>query len=151
ITTLALLVAETFVPRRRRRAPTHRWPNVGLFVADTIVLRVLGIASLSGAALFAGDLDWGLLNQFAAPAPVEFGIAIVLQDLGMYVQHRLFHGPRWLWRLHAVHHTDVEFDVTTGIRFHPGEMVVSYALKALVVVAVGASAWAVVAFEVLLN
>jgi sterol desaturase/sphingolipid hydroxylase (fatty acid hydroxylase superfamily) len=147
----ALLAWETLAPRRPRRALSRRWPNVGLFVVDSVLLRLLGIASLGGAALFADDLGWGLLNQFDAPAPVEFIAAFVLLDLGMYVQHRLFHGPKWLWRLHAVHHADTEFDVTTGLRFHPGEMVVSFALKAAVIVAIGASLWAVIAFEAMLN
>jgi sterol desaturase/sphingolipid hydroxylase (fatty acid hydroxylase superfamily) len=147
----ALLTAEALAPRRPRRAPQRAWPNVGLFVLDGIVARVAAASSLGVVAVAAGANGWGFFNRFAAPTWLALPLTVLLLDLGMYVQHRLFHRLRWLWRLHAVHHADTEFDVTTGIRFHPGEIVVSFALKALVVVAAGASAWSVVVFEMVLS
>lgn len=147
----ALIAAETFAPQRMRRAWVRRWPNVALFALDGAVVRLLGLSSLGLVAAAAAANGWGLFNRFAAPPWIELPVSVVLLDLGMYVQHRMFHRAPWLWRLHAVHHADMEFDVTTGIRFHPGEIVVSFALKAVVAIAVGASVWSVVVFEVVLS
>jgi len=146
-----LIAAETFAPRRRRRRLSRIWPNAGLFVVNGLGARLLGISSLGVVAATAAANGWGLFDRYDAPPWVEMPLSLVLLDFGMYVQHRLFHRLRWLWRLHAVHHADTEFDVTTGIRFHPGEIVVSFALKALVVIAAGASVWSVVIFEVMLS
>ena len=146
-----LIAAEAFAPRRARRRLSQRWPNVALLVLNGGVTRVLGLSSLGVIAATAAANGWGLFNQIAAPKWFELPGSVVLLDFGMYVQHRLFHRVPWLWRLHAVHHVDTEFDVTTGIRFHPGEIVVSFALKAAVVIAAGASVWSVLVFEVVLS
>jgi len=147
----ALIGAETFAPRRSPRRLSQRWPNAALFVLNGGVGRVLGLSSLGVVAATAAAHGWGLFNRISAPPWFELPFSVVLLDFGMYVQHRLFHRVPWLWRLHAVHHADTEFDVTTGIRFHPGEIVVSFALKVAVVIAVGASVWSVVVFEVVLS
>lgn len=151
VTTAALILAEAHRPRRPRRGLRQMWQNVGLLLANTVAVRLVSATSLAGFAVIATANGWGLLNRFDAPSWAEFGIAVVALDLNMYVQHRLFHWLPWLWRLHAVHHSDTWFDVSTGVRFHVGEILVSFAIKLLVVLALGASVWAVIVFEALLS
>ena len=103
------------------------------------------------ATVAANVRHWGLFAQIDAPDLLETSADIIALDASVYLQHRLFHGLPWLWRLHAVHHSDTSFDLTTGIRFHPGEAVTSFAMKAATVVILGASPWAVLVFEVLLS
>lgn len=135
-------------PARRK----SRWPgNIGLVALDTVVVRFLFPAAAVGAAVFAGAKDWGLFNQVAAPGWIETIVALVLLDLLIYGQHVLFHRVPALWRLHRVHHSDTVMDVTTGLRFHPVEIVLSMSIKIAAVVALGASPVAVLLFEVLLN
>src|SRR5262245_42682540 len=146
-------VWESFSPRRR---PTlsrpARWPhNLGLLLVDVLTLRLLA----SGAAVVvahAGEAGgWGLLNTVGLPLWFEIAVAVVLLDLVIYFQHVMFHAVPTLWRLHRVHHADVDFDVTTGVRFHPIEILLSTGLKCTAVAAFGASALAVLLFELLLN
>ena len=100
----------------------------------------------------AGEAQgWGLLNVIALPTWLEVGAAVVLLDLAIYFQHVLFHAVPVLWRLHRMHHADLEFDVTTGLRFHPVEVALSMVIKIGVVAALGAPALAVLIFEVLLK
>jgi sterol desaturase/sphingolipid hydroxylase (fatty acid hydroxylase superfamily) len=138
---------------RPKRTPqrAHVWSNFGLFVTNTILARLVGVGSIVAVAANGSDRGWGLFSWLTAPAWFEFLIAIVALDFGMYVQHRLFHWVPWLWRLHAVHHSDVEIDVTTGVRFHVGEALTSFVLKGVAVTALGASVPAVLTFEVLLS
>ena len=148
-----LMAWEFMAPRRaltvgRRR----RWPgNVGIVVLDTVLLRVLFPTAAVGLALVADIRGWGLLNAVAVPAWLAFVIAIVLFDLIIWAQHVLFHKVPLLWRLHRMHHADLDIDVTTGIRFHPVEILLSMGIKLGAVVALGAPALAVMVFEVLLN
>jgi sterol desaturase/sphingolipid hydroxylase (fatty acid hydroxylase superfamily) len=102
-------------------------------------------------ALFADDRRWGLLNNFPLPRWIAILTSVVLLDLAIYLQHVMFHAVPALWRIHRMHHADLDFDVTTGVRFHPFEMVISMVFKFAVIVALGAPAAAVLAFEVLLN
>jgi len=146
-----LALAERCWPRRPHRPMKSAAANVGLLLTNTIVVRLLSSASLVGIAVGVSAMNWGLFALIDAPATLETFLAIVLLDASMYLQHRLFHRVAWLWRLHAVHHSDTSFDLTTGIRFHPGEAVTSFAMKAAAVVIVGADAWAVLIFEVLLS
>jgi sterol desaturase/sphingolipid hydroxylase (fatty acid hydroxylase superfamily) len=144
---------EIAAPRRRavftRRA---RWPhNLGLLVINGLVLRVVAPGAAIAVAI-AGEMhDWGLVNALALPAWLAVPLAIVLLDLAVYFQHVTFHAVPALWRLHRVHHTDLDFDVTTGTRFHPIEILVSTLIKMAAVAAIGAPAVAVLVFEVLLN
>jgi sterol desaturase/sphingolipid hydroxylase (fatty acid hydroxylase superfamily) len=149
ISTLA--VAERLRPRRPNRSTRSRVTNVALLLLNTLLVRAITTTSLVAVAATAQTMQWGALTRVAAPTWIEFAIAIVLLDAGMYLQHRLFHWVPWFWRLHAVHHSDTAFDLTTGIRFHPGEILVSLAIKAAMVVALGASPWAVLTFEALLS
>ncbi len=144
---------EVFAPRRAHGvARASRWPgNFGLIALDTVALRLLFPAAAVGAALFANKRGWGLLNSVDLPPWLEIVIAFVALDLVIYAQHVLSHRVPVLWRLHRVHHSDVTLDITTGIRFHPIEILLSMAIKIAAVLALGASATAVLLFEIVLN
>ena len=151
---LALLMAwELFTPRRR---PTvgrgRRWPGtVGVVVIDALLLRILFPTAAVGLALVAEANGWGLLNFVAVPDWLAILVTVLLLDLIIYAQHVLFHAAPWLWRLHRMHHADLDIDVTTGIRFHPAEILLSMVIKLGAVVALGAPALGVMIFEILLN
>jgi sterol desaturase/sphingolipid hydroxylase (fatty acid hydroxylase superfamily) len=144
---------EALWPRRSRRfARRERWPhNLGLLALDVVLLRVLAPGAAIAVALAAEAHGWGLLSNSALPTWARVLVAIVALDLAIYLQHVLFHAVPALWRLHRVHHADIDFDVTTGTRFHPLEIVLSTGIKAAMVGAIGAPAIAVMAFEILLN
>lgn len=145
---------ELAAPRRQplfsRRS---RWPhNLGLLVVDALVLRVLLASGAAiGVALAAQEHGWGLLNLVSVPSWAAFLIGVVLLDLVIYFQHVMFHAVPTLWRLHRVHHADLDFDVTTGVRFHPIEILISTVIKCAAVAAIGAPAVSVLVFEVMLN
>ena len=148
-----MLAAEVLWPRRagpmqRRR----RWgANLGLALVDTVAVRLLFPLGAAGVALWAATRGVGLLNVVAWPAWAEGVLAFLALDAAIYWQHRLFHRIPLFWRLHRMHHSDLEFDATTGVRFHPVEIVVSMLIKLAVVVALGAPVLAVILFEVVLN
>jgi len=151
----ALLAAvEVLTPRRRRIiGRRRRWiGNLGLVVAATILVRAVPFASALAMAELADDRGWGLLRA-VGPVPLWMGVAasIVFLDLAVYLQHVLFHALPALWRLHRVHHTDPELDVTTGVRFHPIEILLSAGFKGAVVGALGAPVLGVIVFEIVLN
>lgn len=148
-----LALAEHVWPRRRRSfSRRRRWPaNVGILVVDTVALRVLLPLLAVGMALEAGRRGWGVFNALALPFWIEFVLAVLILDLVIYFQHWLFHVVGPLWRLHRMHHTDLDFDVSTGVRFHPIEILISMGIKIGAVAILGAHAAAVVSFEILLN
>lgn len=144
---------EILAPRRalklRRRS---RWPaNLAVVVLNTIIVRLLFPAAAVGMALAAEARGWGLLHQPGLPAWAAMAAGIVLLDLAIYLQHVMFHAVPALWRLHRMHHADLDIDFTTGARFHPVEIVLSMLIKFAVISALGVPAAAVVLFEVLLN
>lgn len=150
---VAVALWEVFAPRRRpafgRRA---RWPhNIGLLLINVILLRVVAPGAAIAVAMTAEAGGWGLLNAIPFPAWLAVPVGVVVLDLAIYFQHVMFHAVPTLWRLHRVHHADLEFDVTTGSRFHPFEILVSTAIKCAAVAASGAPAISVLIFEVLLN
>jgi sterol desaturase/sphingolipid hydroxylase (fatty acid hydroxylase superfamily) len=151
---LVLLVGfEDAAPRRAMRVGRRRrWPaNLSLALLNTLLLRLTFPAAAVGAAMLAEARGWGLLNLVPLPAWFEVGTSIVLLDLVVYGQHVLFHAVPMLWRLHRVHHADPELDATTGLRFHPLEILLSMSIKAGAVIALGAPVIAVLAFEIILN
>jgi sterol desaturase/sphingolipid hydroxylase (fatty acid hydroxylase superfamily) len=151
---LALMLAwEMLAPRRSLAVGRGaRWPsNLGVAALNTVLLRTVAPVAPVGLALLGQDNGWGLLNQVRLPEWAAFIVAIIVLDLAIYLQHVLFHAVPVLWRLHRMHHADLEFDVTTGLRFHPIEILLSTLIKLAVVIALGAPAVAVIAFEVLLN
>ncbi|HWM49257.1 MAG TPA: sterol desaturase family protein [Xanthobacteraceae bacterium] len=149
----AMTLWELLAPRRRQAIRRlRRWPgNLGIVVIDSILVRLAFPMAAVGMALLAQQNGWGLFNRVAAPEWLAIVASIVLLDLAIYLQHVLFHAVPGLWRLHRVHHADLEFDVTTGLRFHPVEIMLSMLIKFSVVAALGAPAVAVLVFEVLLN
>jgi sterol desaturase/sphingolipid hydroxylase (fatty acid hydroxylase superfamily) len=148
-----MAVWEFFGPRRKQAIGRGvRWPgNLGVVAVDTILVRLLIPATAVGVALVAQAHGWGFFNVIALPFWIAVVSAVILLDLAIYLQHVLFHAVPALWRLHRMHHADLEFDVTTGLRFHPIEILLSLMIKLAVVAAIGAPAVAVLIFEVLLN
>jgi len=144
---------ELFAPRRRlsvRKAP--RWAsNLGLVVLNGILARFLVPITAVAAALVCESRAWGLLHLVEWPYWLEALLTVVAFDLAIYLQHVMFHAVPALWRLHMVHHADLDFDVTTGLRFHTLEILLSAFIKLAAVMVIGPSAVAVVIFEVLLN
>jgi sterol desaturase/sphingolipid hydroxylase (fatty acid hydroxylase superfamily) len=148
-----MAVWELAQPRRELRAQKGaRWfANLGIVVLDTVVVRILFPTAAVGTALVAAERGWGLLNNLELPAALSIVTAVLVLDLCIYLQHVMFHAVPALWRLHMVHHADVDFDCTTGLRFHPLEIVLSMVIKLGAVVVLGPSAVAVIIFEVVLN
>jgi sterol desaturase/sphingolipid hydroxylase (fatty acid hydroxylase superfamily) len=149
----AMAAWEILAPRRGQNLGRGtRWPsNIGIVVLDTVLVRLVFPTTAVGLALVAEAQGWGLLHTLALPAWVSVPLAVMALDLAIYLQHVLFHAVPALWRLHRMHHADLEFDVTTGARFHPIEILLSMGIKLGVVAALGAPAVAVLVFEVLLN
>lgn len=144
---------EIVAPRRRLIASKLlRWSNnLALVALNSVLLRALFPAAAVGVAAFAAGQGWGLFNYFAAPFWLALPASVVLLDFVIYLQHVMLHAVPLLWRLHRVHHADLDFDVTTGTRFHPIEIVLSMLIKAAVILLLGPPVVAVVIFEVLLN
>ena len=144
---------EMLAPRRGLRLPKRaRWTaNLSLVALNTLILRLLFPAAGVGAAALAADRGWGLLALVDLPVWAAVLLSLLVLDLAVYLQHVVFHAAPTLWRLHLVHHADLDFDVTTGLRFHPIEIVLSMLLKVTVVTALGAPVLGVLVFEVLLN
>ena len=149
----AMAMWELAAPRRKQELGRQaRWPgNLGIVFLDTLLVRLIFPMGAMGVALLAEARGWGLFNAFGMPTWVAVPACVILLDLAIYLQHVLFHAVPALWRLHRVHHADLEFDVTTGVRFHPVEILLSMVIKLGVVAALGAPALAVLTFEVLLN
>ncbi len=138
--------------RQLRVAKGGRWiANLGLTFVSTIVARVIFPTAAVGMALLASDRGWGLLNNIDLAPVVSMIAAVIVLDFIVYLQHVMFHAVPALWRLHMVHHADLDFDVTTGLRFHPLEIVLSMVIKLAAVAVLGPPAVAVLVFEVLLN
>lgn len=143
---------EAMAPRRRDITRIVRWTsNLGIVVVNTVVLRLVFPTAAVGFAAVAETQGWGLFNVFEAPTWVAFLVAVVVLDVAIYIQHVMFHAVPVLWRLHRMHHADLGFDVTTGLRFHPVEIVLSMVFKIAVLAALGAPVAAVLVFEIVLN
>lgn len=144
---------ELAAPRRRLTVPKRlRWVNnLVLVVLNSVLLRALFPAAAVGVAVFATQQGWGLFNYFAVPLWIAMLVSVMFLDFAIYLQHVMFHAVPLLWRLHRVHHADLDIDVTTGTRFHPIEIVLSMLIKAAVILVLGPPVVAVVIFEVLLN
>jgi sterol desaturase/sphingolipid hydroxylase (fatty acid hydroxylase superfamily) len=149
----AMAIWELLTPRRRQGiGRLRRWPNnLGIVVLNTLLVRLAFPIAAVGTAMAAEQHGWGLFNWLSVPIWLAVVTSILLLDLAIYLQHVLFHAVPLLWRLHRMHHADLEFDVTTGARFHPIEIALSMVIKIGIVAALGAPAAAVVIFEVLLN
>jgi sterol desaturase/sphingolipid hydroxylase (fatty acid hydroxylase superfamily) len=148
-----MAIWEVAAPRRPLTAGRKpRWPsNLGILVVDILVVRILVPTAAVGAALFAAGRGWGLLHYLGLRLSVAALIGFVVLDLVIYAQHVVFHRVPWLWRLHRMHHADLDIDVTTGFRFHPFEILISLCIKIAAVLAFGIPPVAVFVFEVVLN
>ncbi|MSN26732.1 MAG: sterol desaturase family protein [Geobacter sp.] len=144
---------EYLAPRRPLTTPKgQRWlVNGSIVVLDTLVVRYVSPLLPNGLAELAAVNGWGVLNLVALPFWSKVLIAFMVFDLIIYLQHRAFHRIPILWRLHRIHHTDLDLDVSSGIRFHPIEIIISICIKMAVVVLIGAPPLAVVLFEIILN
>ena len=150
---VTMLLWELLAPRRALSVSRAlRWTsNLGLLALNTIVLRLMFPAAAVGIGYSVGQRGWGLFNLVDLPFWFEVPAAVLLLDLAIYLQHRLVHQVPLLWRLHRVHHADLDFDLTTGSRFHTIEIIVSMLIKWLVILLLGPALIAVLVFEVLLN
>ena len=148
-----MAIWELIGPRRTQTIGRgRRWPNnLGVVVVDTLLVRILFPTTAVGLAVIANAHGLGLFNVVPRPAWIGVVASVILLDLAIYFQHVLFHAVPALWRLHRMHHADLDIDVSTGLRFHPIEILLSMVVKLAVVLALGASALAVLLFEVLLN
>ena len=150
---LAMALWEIAAPRRPLSiSKGPRWTaNLGMAIFNTILVRLLFPLAGVGMAAYAAERGFGLFNNVDMPYWLATIASIVVLDLVIYLQHVLFHAVPVLWRLHRVHHADLDFDVTTGARFHPIEIALSMLIKFVAILVLGAPATAVVLFEVILN
>ena len=148
-----MAVWEFLAPRRQlQTSKSMRWfSNLGIVSIDTLSLRLLLPFFAIDVAITAEKVGGGLLNSVSLPYWLKVTMGVVVLDLAIYLQHVMFHGLPILWRLHMMHHSDLDFDVTTGVRFHPIEILLSMGIKMIIVSLVGISAAGVLIFEVLLN
>jgi sterol desaturase/sphingolipid hydroxylase (fatty acid hydroxylase superfamily) len=144
---------EILAPRRPRSVDRRaRWPsNLGILVIDAVAVRIFIPTAAVGAALVAAGNGWGLFHAIGLRLSLASLLGFLALDLAIYAQHVAFHKAPLLWRLHRMHHADPDFDVTTGVRFHPFEIVISMLVKIAVVIALGIPPVAVIAFEIVLN
>jgi sterol desaturase/sphingolipid hydroxylase (fatty acid hydroxylase superfamily) len=144
---------ETVAARRTLAVPkARRWfSNLALVVLNTLVLRFVFPTASIGAAVFVAEQGWGALNWIDIHPVLAVLASVVMLDLAIYLQHVMFHAVPVLWRLHMVHHADLDFDVTTGLRFHPLEILISMGIKLALVVLIGPPVVGVLIFEVVLN
>ena len=148
-----MAIWELIAPRRRlTQSKGVRWANnVGLVFFNSFLLRLVFPTAAVGMALFARDHGWGLLNYFQVPYALAVVGAVLTLDFFIYLQHVMVHAVPVLWRLHRVHHADLDYDVTTGARFHPIEILLSMLIKFAVIVVLGPPVLAVILFEIVLN
>lgn len=148
-----LATAEVFAPRRwLRTSKKQRWlANLTIVALNPLSLALIFPILPIGLALIASEQGWGLLNNLTIPYWLKIISGVVLLDLAVYTQHVLHHAIPVLWRLHMMHHADMDIDMTTGLRFHPVEIIVSMVIKLSAVAALGVPPAAVLIFEVALN
>jgi len=149
----AMAVWELMAPRRAlTQSKAVRWyANIGIVVLNTVIARIVFPLAPVAVAIVAAERGWGVFNVADVPGWLAVLAAVVILDFAIYLQHVMVHAVPVLWRLHRMHHADLDFDVTTGARFHPVEILLSIGIKMAVIVLIGAPAVAVVVFEVLLN
>ena len=149
------IVALSEVLSARRPLTTskgNRWfANIGIVIINTVLLRFLFPAGAVGMSLWVEREGWGVFNHLQSPFWLEVVLSIMFLDFIIYLQHVMFHAVPILWRLHMMHHADMDFDVTTGTRFHPIEIIISIFIKISAIIVIGASPLSVIIFEILLN
>lgn len=148
-----IMIWEWLSPRRKLSfSRLKRWPNNLLLIAfNSFLVRLVLPVFAVGAAIWAQKVGWGLLNHVAINFWFKVIICVIVFDFIIYLQHVIFHAVPLLWRVHKMHHTDLDIDTTTGLRFHPVEILLSMLIKIVAVILLGAPALSVLIFEVLLN
>jgi len=148
-----MAIWEVVAPRRALTvSKAVRWVNnLGLVFFNSLVLRLIFPAAAVGMAVFASEQGWGLFNYYEVSPVVAVVVSVVAMDFVIYLQHVMVHAVPVLWRLHRVHHADLDFDVTTGARFHTIEIILSMLIKFATIAVLGPPVVAVVIFEVILN
>ena len=148
-----VILWEIVAPRRRlTQSIRKRWlNNISLVAANSLMVRLLLPMGTAGIALWAEQKQLGIFHYLHLPTTLSIILSIILLDLIIYWQHRLFHRIPLLWRLHQVHHADQDIDVTTGLRFHPIEILISMLIKLTAIALLGAPVMAVILFEAILN
>ena len=148
-----MAIWEILAPKRALTvSKAVRWANnLGLVFFNSFILRLVFPAAAVGVAAFAAENGWGLLNYYSLPAMVAVVVSIIAMDFVIYLQHVMVHAVPALWRLHRVHHADLDYDVTTGARFHTLEIILSMMIKFATIIVLGPPVVAVVIFEVVLN
>ncbi len=148
-----MAIWEVLAPRRKLTMPKgERWfNNLGIIFLDTLMVRLLMPAAAIKTAMAAQESGWGLLNQFDIPYGISIIAGVLALDLVIYLQHLMFHAVPLSWRLHMVHHADLDIDTTTGLRFHPIEILISLGIKMGAVAVIGPPVTAVLIFEIILN
>jgi len=144
---------EVGAPRRSFSMPRGpRWfANITVVVLDSVIVRLLFAAGAVGVAMVAAERNWGMLNQLGWPSGLNILLTVIALDFVLYLQHVMFHAIPLFWRFHMMHHADLDCDVTTGVRFHPVEVVFSMVIKLGAVLLLGAAPVGVLVFEILLN
>ncbi|MFO7600029.1 MAG: sterol desaturase family protein [Candidatus Desulfacyla sp.] len=150
---LAVALVELIIPRRAlTTSKASRWVgNIGIVFINTFVLRLLVPAGAVGVSVWIGHQGWGIFNHIQWPFWLEVVLTIIILDFVIYMQHVMFHAVPVLWRLHMMHHADLDYDLTTGTRFHPLEIIISLGIKAGAITVLGAAPVGVIIFEILLN
>ncbi len=150
---LIVALVELMVPRRAlTTSKKTRWfGNIGIVFINTFLLRLLFPAGAVGISVWIGRQGWGIFNLIQWPFWVEVVLTVIILDFVIYMQHVMFHAVPVLWRLHMMHHADMDYDLTTGTRFHPIEIIISLGIKAVAITVLGAPAVGVIIFEILLN
>jgi len=150
---MAIALWEIRCPRRNLSiSKATRWiSNLSLVVLNSIVLRLLFPTAAIGVAAVTNKLEWGIFNYFAISHELAIVLSVVAMDLVIYLQHVMVHAVPVFWRLHQVHHADLDYDVTTGSRFHTLEIILSMLIKFAAIIVLGVSVIAVLIFEILLN
>jgi len=150
---VVMAIWELLAPRRPLTVSKGlRWfSNLGIVAIDTALLRLVLPVAAVGTAMVAEQRAWGLFNNVPVPYFFSIILSVAILDFVIYLQHLMFHAVPRLWRVHMMHHTDFDLDVTSGLRFHPVEIVLSMCIKMAAVVLIGAPPVAVVIFEILLN
>ncbi len=149
----ALALLEHFAPRRLEHpVKTQRWlTNIGIVLIDSLLVRLIFKTAAVGGALWAAQNGFGLFNLVSAPFWLAFLVSIIVLDFAVWLEHVASHKIPVFWRIHRMHHSDTDFDITTAVRFHPIESVLSMAWKYLIVLLIGAPAVSVLVFEIVLN
>jgi len=150
---VVMFLWELIAPRRPlTTSKITRWfSNLGLVLIESIVVRLVFPTALAGITLLVQQRGWGLFNQSELPYLLKIIFSVLILDFVIYLQHIMFHSVPLFWRLHMVHHTDMDIDVTTGVRFHPVEIILSLGIKMIVVILIGAPLAAALIFEIILN